>query len=250
MYISPPPLAPPACYGSVCIHVREVAQEYFRFKSGFPGPFGGSGKCFVHMKTQHMAAPAPAAPMRGGRWGRHALCFHMYEAPPGTLGRPRKARFKTEELLSDLAYTAVVHRGGGAEGGGAATTVQHPFFLPARRGAGDANVLPSMAREVPHRVQKGSSLPRQRCKLGTKPYTAKTWRQNLGGKQQVENFAFRAAGNGTGIQNLRIEGSRNQESLLILVHQNAVSHARVGGHFRKSFRCRLERALRWFGVPP
>ena len=41
---------------------------------------------------------------RGGRWGLHVLCFHMYEAPPGTPGRPRKSRLKAEALLSNAAY--------------------------------------------------------------------------------------------------------------------------------------------------
>jgi hypothetical protein len=72
--------------------LREVAQQRSRFKSGLPGPSGGSRRCFRHMKTKHMAAPAPAAPRPGGRWGRHVVCFHLYEAPPGAPGRPNLKR--------------------------------------------------------------------------------------------------------------------------------------------------------------
>jgi hypothetical protein len=70
---------------------------------GPSGAFRGPGRCFIHMKTQHMAAPAPAAPRRGGRCGRRVLRFHMYEAPPGPPGGPRKARFEAEALVSNPA---------------------------------------------------------------------------------------------------------------------------------------------------
>ena len=39
------------------------------------------------------------------------MCFHMYEAPPGAPGRPRKARFKAEALLSNIAYEKVSQHG-------------------------------------------------------------------------------------------------------------------------------------------
>ena len=33
-----------------------------------------------------------------------SMFYVLYEAPPGAPGRPRKARFKSEALLSDLVY--------------------------------------------------------------------------------------------------------------------------------------------------
>jgi hypothetical protein len=54
--------------------------------------------------AQNIAAPAPAALMRGRHWGGHVLCFHMYAAPPKAPRRPRKARFKTKALLIDHTY--------------------------------------------------------------------------------------------------------------------------------------------------
>ena len=59
-------------------------------------------------------------------------------------------------------------------------------------------------------------------------------------RRNIDNFAFRAEGNGARIRNLCGESSRNQVSLLILVHTNAISQAGVGDHFRKSLRCRVE----------
>jgi hypothetical protein len=58
--------------------------------------------------------------------------------------------------------------------------------------------------------------------------------------QKFENIAIRAGANGARIRNLLAESFRNQVSVLILVHKNAMSRAGVGNYFRKSFRCRLE----------
>ena len=68
-------------------------------------------------------------------------------------------------------------------------------------------------------------------------------RQQYQREAKIENVASRAGANGARIRNLRAESSRNQVSLLILVHKNAISQAGVGDHFRKSFRCRLEFVL-------
>jgi hypothetical protein len=42
-------------------------------------------------------------------------------------------------------------------------------------------------------------------------------------RRQIDNFVSRAAGNGARIRNLRAESFRNQVSVLILVHKNAIS---------------------------
>jgi hypothetical protein len=55
------------------------------------------------MKTQHMQANGPPRRRAAGA-GASMCCFDMYEAPPGTRGRPRKPRFKAETLLSNAAY--------------------------------------------------------------------------------------------------------------------------------------------------
>jgi hypothetical protein len=59
-----------------------------------PGPSECLPVYLIHMKTQHMQAPAPATPRRGGRRGLHVLRFRMYEAPPwGDPEGPRKPDF-------------------------------------------------------------------------------------------------------------------------------------------------------------
>jgi hypothetical protein len=40
--------------------------------------------------------------------GPRCVVFQMYEAPRGVPGRPRKARFKAEALLSNIAYLFVL----------------------------------------------------------------------------------------------------------------------------------------------
>jgi hypothetical protein len=52
----------------------------------------------------------PAAPRRGGRWGRHVLCLHMYDAPPRRPpGRPRNARLKRSTVEQHRVLTGVQH---------------------------------------------------------------------------------------------------------------------------------------------
>jgi hypothetical protein len=87
------------------------------------------------MKTQHMEAPAPAAPRCGGRWGLYVPCFHMYEAPPGALGRPRKPRFKAEARLSNIAYPGAPSK--------------TPGYPGVPRGTRWYHVLPRVLRDTP-----------------------------------------------------------------------------------------------------
>jgi hypothetical protein len=68
-------------------------------------------------------------------------------------------------------------------------------------------------------------------------------------RRKLEIFASRAAGNGARIRNHRAVSSRNEVSLLIVLHKNGISRAGVGNHFRKSFRCRLEFVPRGSGAP-
>jgi hypothetical protein len=90
----------PAESDSVYAMLINSASALLRaFLRGLRGP----RRCPIHMKTQHMRAPAPAAPRRGGRWCPRVLCFHAYEAPAAA-PRPRKVRFKAEALLSNIAY--------------------------------------------------------------------------------------------------------------------------------------------------
>jgi hypothetical protein len=55
---------------------------------------GAPEESLINMKTQQVETPMPAATRRGGRWGLHALCIHLYEGPPGTP--------KAEALLSNI----------------------------------------------------------------------------------------------------------------------------------------------------
>jgi hypothetical protein len=71
---------------------------------GPSGAFRGPGKCLRHMKTQHIEAPAPAVHRSGRALEPPCVVFHTYEAPPGAPRRPRRARFKAEALLSNIAH--------------------------------------------------------------------------------------------------------------------------------------------------
>jgi hypothetical protein len=67
---------------------------------------------------------------------------------------------------------------------------------------------------------------------------------NTNARRHIEHVASREVGKGTRIQSLHAESSRNQVSLLNLVHNNSISRASPAGHHGGARACTLVRQSR------
>jgi hypothetical protein len=86
--------------------MRCRSNSAFDLNFGLPGASNGPGRCLIHVNTQRIEAPTPAAPRQALQAGAPMICVfkcmrHLLERTGG----PWKARCTAEALLSNIAYS-------------------------------------------------------------------------------------------------------------------------------------------------